>query len=627
MGWPALSDYQEAVQTPAHSFGDPELRKAVADMDRLGLPRAMSGNFAVVFPVHNGSARWAVRCFSTFHADYEARYRAISHHLQAHPLSWMVRFQYQAQGIRTRGAWYPILKMEWVEGELLNRYVERHLGKPEVLVRLTQQFVHLVADLERNGIAHGDLQHANLIVAGGRLRLIDYDGMYVPGLSGMGSHELGHLNYQHPQRSHQDFGPYVDNFSAWVIYLSLLALSIDPNLWGMADAGDEYLLFRQRDFSAPHASHTVRALQTSGDHALNGIASFLIALAEKPLPTVPRLRLDSMQPVAAAAARAGTALPDWLEPPSARPPASGNGRAAAPAPQPVAAANAAARSTRPGGVTMQRPSPAPLPGWLHHRSLSPARVDYQVHRSAGQAIVAMWALTIPLMVFMAVLGAAMPLVSASVVLATAALALAALAVTYGTSPPFREKMGLQARIRRQRGRQRWLERRLTRLGEREQRLRERRDRALAQALERRQEEFLANELSRYPVFVAPIPGIGLMLRARLFAAGYRTAADIGPQVRRLPGIGPARAAALLAWRNECEARVLRHMPHSLSPSERAAIKGRYAPELRVVQDELSKKRREHHDNGLALRQCEQELADYVEVNLRHYLNQVLSLRS
>jgi hypothetical protein len=372
MSWPALSDYQEAVQTPGVSFLDPELRHATPDWDPLGLPRAMSGNFAVVFPVHNGTKAWAVRCFSTFHADQEARYRAISQHLKAHRLAWMVDFQYLSQGVRARGKWYPILKMEWVEGELLNGYVSRHLHQPQKLFHLTHQFVRLVTDLEEQGIAHGDLQHANLIVANDRLRLIDYDGMFVPSLQGMGSHELGHVNYQHPRRSHRDFGLYVDNFSAWVIYLSLLALSIDPKLWALADSGDEHLLFRQRDFQAPHESITLQALRSSPNTNLNGIASYLTSLVQGEVPQVPRLRADSLNLVAAAAARAGAPVPDWLqeERSGTRGTArrtgvrSPRGARTGPFPGPAAATPPARPSPAARRQHRGPNSPGPLPDWL-----------------------------------------------------------------------------------------------------------------------------------------------------------------------------------------------------------------------------------------------------------------------
>src|SRR5436305_8445438 len=113
---------------------------------------------------------------------------------------------------------------------------------------LAIRFAELVGELRAAGIAHGDLQHGNILVApGGDLRLTDYDGMYVPALSGLESNELGHRNYQHPGRRRSEFGPHLDDFSSWVIYASLTALSIDPVLWGRLDGGDECLLIRSRD--------------------------------------------------------------------------------------------------------------------------------------------------------------------------------------------------------------------------------------------------------------------------------------------------------------------------------------------------------------------------------------------
>src|SRR4029077_855325 len=109
--------------------------------------------------------------------------------------------------------------------------------------------------LKDSRIAHGDLQHGNILIVNGQFKLVDSDGMYVPTLARRNSHEVGHPNYQHPRRVATHFGPYLDNFSAWVIYVSLVALSIDPTLWQTTGAGDECLLFRQEDFNNPDTSN------------------------------------------------------------------------------------------------------------------------------------------------------------------------------------------------------------------------------------------------------------------------------------------------------------------------------------------------------------------------------------
>ena len=129
------------------------------------------------------------------------------------------------------------------------------------------------------GLAHGDLQHGNILVENGELRLIDYDAMFIPGMSGR-SHEVGHRNFQHPKRSESDFDGRLDHFSAWVIALSLRALVIEPKLWSEVQGGDEGLLFRKEDFLKPDSSKVFAALSKLGDKELDlDVAYFKAALA------------------------------------------------------------------------------------------------------------------------------------------------------------------------------------------------------------------------------------------------------------------------------------------------------------------------------------------------------------
>ena len=123
--------------------------------------------------------------------------------------------------------WFPILKMEWLEGKSLEQFVGEYINNPQTMQLLADRFKQLVVTLNRKGLAHGDLQHGNIIVVPTGIKLVDYDGMYVPDFKGRRATELGHPNYQHPLRSAEHFGDYLDNFSAWVIYCSILMLGID----------------------------------------------------------------------------------------------------------------------------------------------------------------------------------------------------------------------------------------------------------------------------------------------------------------------------------------------------------------------------------------------------------------
>ena len=265
MPYPTPGAYQEAVQFPATAFEDPVLRHAEPDVSVLGLPKAITGAFAVVFPMETRTARWAAKCFLTDVRDQTARYAAISDALAALDLPYTVLFDYQPHGIRVEGEAFPLLKMAWIEGETLNRFVERHRAAPDVLRRLAGRWKRLLADLENAGIAHGDLQHGNVIAGSdGALCLIDYDTMYVPALQGRRSPEVGHRNYQHPDRSERDFGPYLDRFSGLAVYAALQALSAQPALWTRYDTG-ENLLFRAADFYDPARSPLFDELMAIAD--------------------------------------------------------------------------------------------------------------------------------------------------------------------------------------------------------------------------------------------------------------------------------------------------------------------------------------------------------------------------
>jgi len=251
-----------------------------------------------------------VKCFTNEVPDLRERYAAISDHLARVRLPYTVDFKYVEQGIRIRGHWFPIVKMEWLNGKSLSSHLEGHLYDAQELHRLAQSWMKMIADLRDARIAHGDLQHGNIMVARGQLRLIDYDGMFVPSLAGKVSHELGHINYQHPKRQGADFGAYIDHFSAWIIYWSIKFLIIDPTLWISFNGGDDCLLFRGKDFSEPNHSKLLERLRNHENGEICEASESLIRFLNQQLAAVAPLSPTPSQ---------GRALPrggigdSWLE--------------------------------------------------------------------------------------------------------------------------------------------------------------------------------------------------------------------------------------------------------------------------------------------------------------------------
>ena len=207
MPWPLSQDYNEAIQSPASNFSDPDLQRGEAVCNALGLPMPYSGNFADVYQVRcPDGRRWAVKCFTREAPGLRERYQEISRHLRQAKLPFVVDFTYLEKGIRVVGRWYPVLKMQWVEGLTLNQFVKQYLDNPATLEALLHLWAKMAAYLRAAQVGHCDLQHGNVLLVPSAetnslsLKLIDYDGMWVPALAGTKSGEVGHPSYQHPQR-------------------------------------------------------------------------------------------------------------------------------------------------------------------------------------------------------------------------------------------------------------------------------------------------------------------------------------------------------------------------------------------------------------------------------------------
>ncbi len=273
--WPTPQDYNEAIQSPLACFSDPDLKIGTVETNMLGLPRAMTGAFASVYRINSNNKSWAVRCFLTSRLDQKDRYRHISDFVLFDDLDCTIDFHFVEQGINVKGKWYPCLKMPWVSGDTLDVYLAKNYKTPGQMKKLLEDFHKMVDSLECAGVGHGDMQHGNIIVTEAGLRLVDYDALYVPALLGRKSLELGHPNYQHPDRNEHHFDPDVDNFSCWLIHTSLLALAIDPGLYEQFNGGDECILFRRTDLARPEESKLFEALLNHPSASIRDTTSIL----------------------------------------------------------------------------------------------------------------------------------------------------------------------------------------------------------------------------------------------------------------------------------------------------------------------------------------------------------------
>jgi len=269
MPFPTTEQYQDAMQYPQKVLKDASLAACKVETSGMGFPVPRSGGFALTYKMLGSGKNWALRVFHKDRpqAKLAERYGAVERGIKNSQLPYFVDFKFLVAGISIQTQTYPIVKMEWAEGIVLGTYIEKNRKNKSTLITLRQNIQKMSADMERAGIAHGDLQTDNVLVANnGSLKFVDYDAFFVPEIKNLGSIEEGYPNFQHPKRRKSN--PYdekLDRFSYLVIDSALHALIEEPSLWEKTNADPQGLLLRAADFDSPHTSVSFHSL------ALNSI--------------------------------------------------------------------------------------------------------------------------------------------------------------------------------------------------------------------------------------------------------------------------------------------------------------------------------------------------------------------
>ena len=299
MSWPLASHFSAMLQNPRIAFRDPRLQKAVIEKNEQNQPRPWAGAFAVVYKGvdPDNQAPFAVRIFTTESPERRERYDLISAYLKGRKLNCLVDFEYRDRSIRSAGdgKWYPLIIMDWVQGETLFQWLRARSmeGNRDAIATVADRWLEAIQELSDNSVAHGDLQHANVMVdSAWQLKLVDYDGMCVPPLVGRRNLEVGVEPYQHRERGAGTLLSLdLDNFSALLIYVTLRALAIQPALWVkyVEQMGYDKLLFRREDFQAPTQSPLYYDLMQLGNDDLRNLTERLFALSQARMEDVPPL--------------------------------------------------------------------------------------------------------------------------------------------------------------------------------------------------------------------------------------------------------------------------------------------------------------------------------------------------
>ncbi|HAI76847.1 MAG TPA: hypothetical protein DCM08_11420 [Microscillaceae bacterium] len=266
--YPSIEDYKASFLDPGSYFKSLSLQFVPSTQNAFD-PFFISGGLAVVFKVLRQGQPWAVKCFKEACPQRKAALDAIAKFLAQNPSPYFLPFEYYDDELWVCSAIagdadYPIVMLPWVEAPTLGQYVADLVAqrKTQALQDLYESFLELAHYLLRSPLAHGDLKHDNILVkSSGELVLVDYDGVFVPELSGQPMPEAGMPGYQHPARAQAPFDQHLDDFSILVILLSLRALALAPSLKERFPEQDN-LLLTARDLENPTQSPLIQHLQT-----------------------------------------------------------------------------------------------------------------------------------------------------------------------------------------------------------------------------------------------------------------------------------------------------------------------------------------------------------------------------
>ncbi len=277
--WPTIYEYDAAFRDASTTVYDADVKAGKLSYDSRPLRLNLGSKYVSVYKMSD----WVVKCFFTNilindltiapPPDIRERYQAINDYISQHrtQLPFLVPQIWVEKGIKIDGQGWPFIKSKFIQAPTLGVFLADRHQESFVNATLAKQWLEMINTLEALNMAHGDLNITNVLVCDTfpnlTLRLVDFDSMYVPTLEGRTLYELGDEHFQPIQPGVRRFNNEMDRFSALVIYLSLIALDEDTQLWDRCKANEDTKLLLGsddfRDLGNSAASKLLRAKRSN----------------------------------------------------------------------------------------------------------------------------------------------------------------------------------------------------------------------------------------------------------------------------------------------------------------------------------------------------------------------------
>ena len=177
--------------------------------------------------------------------------------------------------------------MDWIARQNVKEYIIANIDQKQLIDSLAEKIYRLHYDLNNAGIAHGHLHTGNIYIdANNALKLIDYDSLYVKGITEEQELEQNYPDYCHPSfGTHQKINARSDYFSALLLYLGTKAIANNPVLWGRYKVGfHDNFLFTAADFSDLKNSSVYKYLRKNNSPEIDELLDILLMYCEEKDP-------------------------------------------------------------------------------------------------------------------------------------------------------------------------------------------------------------------------------------------------------------------------------------------------------------------------------------------------------